>query len=103
LIISANLSDDAQIICSAKALTVQHKISHDMPQFDVNDFYEGYRVSVTSIGLQYFCSNKLYEESYNINHKPDPSLKKEGKHHQPINAAQQKTSIDKDRLQGQSL
>jgi hypothetical protein len=70
LIISANLNGDDQILKKAKVLTKQQQIcpnGEEMPSFEVNDFYEGYRVSITSIGLQYFCSNKLYEQTYCIN------------------------------------
>jgi hypothetical protein len=65
LIMSANLAGDEQILNKARSLTKHHRICEHAPSFDVNDFYDGYRFSITSIGLQYFATNKLYEQSYN--------------------------------------
>lgn len=54
LIISANLNGDEQLLNKARIITKQQQIcqrGEELPSFEVNDFYEGYRVSITSIGL----------------------------------------------------
>lgn len=70
----------------------------EMPSFEVNDFYEGYRVSITSIGLQYFCSNKLYEQTYSINQigqKPAQSEKIPSKLNGLLKSPNSRDKVDK--------
>ena len=69
LMISANLNGDEQILNKAEILANQlmkMNAINEAPEFEVNDFYEGFRLSITSIGLQYFQSYKLYEQSYTV-------------------------------------